>query len=135
MRVFEIDRQNLEGYLLEHAASRICTHTHIHICTRTHAKYDESGICVHIHTHVAVSFWTAAVNWRLAGETRYTMMREVFSKHKKLKELLEWMIRRVDRKDEVCASMRACVHICTRAACADEQNCTSVWGMRVCICV
>ncbi len=62
-----------------------------------------------INTYIAVSFWTAAVNWRLAGETRYTMMREVFSKHKKLKELLEWMIRRVDRKDEVRAFMHTCV--------------------------
>jgi hypothetical protein len=60
----------------------------------------------------AVSFWTAAVNWRLAGDIRYVMMRKVFSKHKRLKELLDWMIRRVDRKDEVCQPLYPCVSVC-----------------------
>jgi len=49
---------------------------------------------------LAVGFWNAIVNWNIVDEVRFSELRGVFTQHAKLKELLDFILRRVDRKDE-----------------------------------
>jgi hypothetical protein len=49
---------------------------------------------------VCVEFWNAVVNWNIVDEARFTELRAVFIQHTKLKDLLEFVLRRVERKDE-----------------------------------
>ncbi len=49
---------------------------------------------------IAVEFWNAIVNWNIVDEARFSELRAVFIEHEKLKDLLDFMLRRVDRKDE-----------------------------------
>jgi len=47
-----------------------------------------------------VVFWNAIVNWNIVDEVRFSELRAVFIEHGKLKDLLDFMLRRVERKDE-----------------------------------
>jgi hypothetical protein len=49
---------------------------------------------------IAVEFWNAIVNWNIVDEARFSELRAVFIEHEKLKDLLDFMLRRVERKDE-----------------------------------
>ena len=57
-------------------------------------------VCLCACVCLAVEFWNAIVNWNIVDEVRFSELRGVFTQHAKLKELLDFMLRRVDRKDE-----------------------------------
>jgi len=49
---------------------------------------------------VTFKFWNAIIDWKLLGEERFKEIRSIFTNHERIKELLEWVLKRVDRCDE-----------------------------------
>ena len=49
---------------------------------------------------VCVEFWNAIVNWNIVEESQFSRMRAVFVRHERLKDLLEYLLRKVHRKDD-----------------------------------
>eukprot|EP00960_Hanusia_phi_P074680 768287-Hanusia_phi.AAC.11 len=47
-----------------------------------------------------VEFWNAIVNWNIVDDQRFNKLRNVFINHPKMKELTEFLSKRIERRDE-----------------------------------
>uniref|UniRef100_A0A7S0E135 Uncharacterized protein n=1 Tax=Hanusia phi TaxID=3032 RepID=A0A7S0E135_9CRYP len=49
---------------------------------------------------LCVEFWNAIVNWNIVDDQRFNKLRNVFINHPKMKELTEFLSKRIERRDE-----------------------------------